>query len=342
MNRQTIIVDIAPGNDSVKRLCMVQGDKKRPVGVYIVQNGLPLDVTQYSVELYVLKPDGNYYSAIVPVDETETNLAYWDTAEQETPLAGECDAELRLRLGTVNVGTAVFTEYIEPSPSAIGIDSITDIDTIEQYCERAEQAVSHYPRVNQGGYWEVWNGATGQWVSTETPAQGPQGATGPQGPQGATGPQGPQGLPGQDGADGQDGATGPQGPTGPQGATGAGVPSGGSAGQFLVKVNGTDYNTQWSDSINGITLKDLVLIPSAAFQIPLSGESVSYNMSGLTANHRLIAWNYSTSKENYPPANLSWATYDGYFTITNNSGTTSETIQPVFVYAKAVAITGRT
>ena len=66
--------------------------------------------------------------------------------------------------------------------------------------------------------------------------QGPQGETGPQGPQGETGPQGPQGE------------TGPQGP---QGDPGVGVPTGGTAGQVLAKVDGTDYNTHWVDQTGG-------------------------------------------------------------------------------------------
>ena len=323
MTRQTITVDIAPGKDPVKWLRLTQGDIGRPLGVYIKQNDVALDCTTYTAELYVLKPDGNYFSTLLRIDGVETNLIKWETAEQETPLAGECAAQIRIRKDTVNVGTAEFVEYIEESPNQIGIDSITDIETIEQYCERAEAAVSHYPRVNQDGDWEIWSGSTGQWISTGNPAQGPQGDVGPQGP---TGPRG---------------QTGPQGPTGPKGPTGPGVPSGGSAGQFLVKVNGTDYNTQWSDAVDGIVVKDLVLIPSTAVQIPSSGESVSYNMAGMTADHRLISWNFSSSEENYPPVNLSWATYEGYFTITNSGGTTSETIKPMFVHARAIAITER-
>ena len=42
------------------------------------------------------------------------------------------------------------------------------------------------------------------------------------------------------------GAKGDTGEAGADGSNGAGVPSGGTAGQFLTKVNGTDYNTQWS------------------------------------------------------------------------------------------------
>lgn len=37
------------------------------------------------------------------------------------------------------------------------------------------------------------------------------------------------------------------GPAGDTGATGAGVPVGGTAGQKLEKIDGTDYNTQWVD-----------------------------------------------------------------------------------------------
>jgi Collagen triple helix repeat (20 copies) len=113
-------------------------------------------------------------------------------------------------------------------------------------------------------------GATGpQGPIGLTGATGPQGpagndgATGPQGPigltgaTGATGPQGPTGLTGATGATGATGpqgpigltgatgATGPQGPTGPAGTNGIGVPAGGTTGQVLSKVDGTNYNTQW-------------------------------------------------------------------------------------------------
>ena len=40
--------------------------------------------------------------------------------------------------------------------------------------------------------------------------------------------------------------TGPTGDTGATGATGEGVPAGGTTGQVLEKIDGTDYNTQWA------------------------------------------------------------------------------------------------
>lgn len=56
------------------------------------------------------------------------------------------------------------------------------------------------------------------------------------------GPQGPAGA---------DGATGAIGPVGPTGPVGPGVPAGGSAGQVLAKISGTDYDTQWVNPSGG-------------------------------------------------------------------------------------------
>jgi hypothetical protein len=54
---------------------------------------------------------------------------------------------------------------------------------------------------------------------------------------------GPTGATGSAGATG---ATGAQGATGSTGETGAGVVVGGTTGQYLTKIDGTNYNTQWS------------------------------------------------------------------------------------------------
>lgn len=113
-------------------------------------------------------------------------------------------------------------------------------------------------------------------------AQGPKGDTGPAGP---VGPQGPQGLQGIQGPQGPAGATGPSGLPGTPGMNGdsvsdatidpdgtliitltngytieagnvasdvaALVPLGGSAGQILSKIDGTDFNTQWINAPSG-------------------------------------------------------------------------------------------
>lgn len=103
-------------------------------------------------------------------------------------------------------------------------------------------------------------------------------------------------------------------------------------------ISGTLYVNCDSTSSNGVEVPT-VLTPSSAFSIPSSGDSVTYNMTGITSGHQLVRWNFSSSAENNPPASLTWSTTDGRFTITNVGGTTDETIQPVFVKATSVAIT---
>lgn len=86
-------------------------------------------------------------------------------------------------------------------------------------------------------------GSTGVTGSTGTTgATGPTGAAGATGSAGATGATGPQGAPGTNGTNGTNGATGSTGATG---AAGVGVPTGGTIGQVLAKINSTNFNTQW-------------------------------------------------------------------------------------------------
>ena len=115
-----------------------------------------------------------------------------------------------------------------------------------------------------------------------------------------------------------------------------GIPSGGSAGAFLKKNSATDYDVTW-----GTVNIDNVIKVTTAIAIPASGSSASYNVTGLTANHELIRWNFSSSAENWPPVNLTVTTYAGYFTIQNTSGTTSETIKPMFAIPVNVTATSR-
>jgi microcystin-dependent protein len=87
------------------------------------------------------------------------------------------------------------------------------------------------------------------WVEALSNEAGPQGPEGPQGPagadgsDGATGPEGPQGPAGADST-----VPGPQGDPGEQGDPGPGIAAGGTEGQVLLKVDGTDYNTTWADN----------------------------------------------------------------------------------------------
>jgi len=60
---------------------------------------------------------------------------------------------------------------------------------------------------------------------------------------------GPKGDKGDTGDRGLTGAAGENGINGTNGADGAGVPQGGTTGQILAKIDGTDFNTVWVDNI---------------------------------------------------------------------------------------------
>lgn len=73
-----------------------------------------------------------------------------------------------------------------------------------------------------------------QWATIPAGATGATGATGAQGIQGATGA------------------------TGAAGANGEGVPVGGTAGQVLAKIDGTNYNTEWVAQSGGVSASDAI------------------------------------------------------------------------------------
>jgi hypothetical protein len=78
-----------------------------------------------------------------------------------------------------------------------------------------------------------------------------KGQKGDKGDKGEPGEKGERGIPGYPGSQGQRGPQGFTGPAGPAGAPGEGVPAGGTTGQVLSKIDGTDYNTEWVDQTGG-------------------------------------------------------------------------------------------
>lgn len=79
---------------------------------------------------------------------------------------------------------------------------------------------------------------------------------------------------------------GPQGPAGPAGANGQGVPTGGTAGQVLAKIDGTNFNTQWINAGGGsaVVLLDTKTITtntaSVAFNTGFSSTYDKYIIEG--------------------------------------------------------------
>ena len=105
----------------------------------------------------------------------------------------------------------------------------------------------------------------------------------------------------------------------------------------------TSDKTDIVSAINEANARSFPLLtPSVAFNIPSVGTPAVYNMEGMTENHELIRWNFSESSENAPPVSLEWATYNGYFVISNLSGETNETMKPVFAETVGTTITTHT
>lgn len=156
-------------------------------------------------------------------------------------------------------------------------------------------------------------GATGPTGATGiTGTAGTIGATGPTGATGATstveGPTGPTGLTGATGPTGATGTTGATGATGPTGATGStgasgqGVPTGGSSGQILSKIDGTNYNTQWINAGGGAAnplLDTYLFSTSTAMDNPGTGNFRLNNSTGSSVTQVAFADTSNSSSNNF-------------------------------------------
>jgi hypothetical protein len=163
------------------------------------------------IGLYNQRPGDNasYPVAGITVDG---GIATWTVTSAELTQTGDGKCELVAIAGEVVAKSAIFLTMVFDALDGSGEapepweewqqQFIILKGEAEQAAERAEEAVEHYPRINNG-VWEVWDVQAGVYVSTGVQAQGPEGIPGEQGERGEPGPQGetgPQGDPGADGA----------------------------------------------------------------------------------------------------------------------------------------------
>ena len=88
-------------------------------------------------------------------------------------------------------------------------------------------------------------------VAGTSGTSGTSGAQGPAGTSGVAGTSGTSGVAGTSGTSGVAGTSGTSGVAGTSGTSGQGIPTGGTSGQVLAKINSTDYNTEWVDQSGG-------------------------------------------------------------------------------------------
>ena len=136
------------------------------------------------------------------------------------------------------------------------------------------------------------------------------------------------------GATGPTGATGPQGPKGDTGATGAGVATGGTTGQVLTKVSGTNYDTNWTTPTTGT-------VTSVA---ATAGTGISVTGSPITSSGTLNITNTAPDQTVVLTAGTGISTSGTYpnFTITNTSPSSGGTVTDVTGTSPVVSSGGTT
>jgi hypothetical protein len=97
--------------------------------------------------------------------------------------------------------------------------------------------------------------AGGKWQDITPMLKGEKGDRGETGATGAIGATGPRGEKGDDGDKGEPGEKGDKGNKGETGDDGEGVIGGGTAGQFLRKKSGIDFDMEWADAnaVSGVS-----------------------------------------------------------------------------------------
>lgn len=176
------------------------------LGGWISQNYLVDDAVYYDGNSYVCHTD-------TTSSQDPTDTGFWDLAALKGEAVQVDETDVTLDEAKVSATEGL----VGPSP----LDRYMMVVSSDT---RSNQALPAGISGDMTLHLVVWDGTDwhdfGQWTGT-TGAQGIQGI------------QGIQGDPGVDGTNGTDGADG------------AGLPVGGTAGQIIEKIDGTDYNTQW-------------------------------------------------------------------------------------------------
>jgi hypothetical protein len=155
------------------------------------------------------------------------------------------------------------------------------------------------------------------------------------------------------GPTGATGATGATGTTGDAGATGAGVPVGGTTGQVLSKIDGTNYNTEWTtpypEEPTGTTTGTVTQSAQLAGYLGMpqnpevATETFSYTLAASDAGKHIYYTGTPTSAALVIPANTAVAFEIGTtFVVMNDLGAATDVSISITTDTLQLAGTGTT
>ena len=149
--------------------------------------------------LAVEPPEGSKYPAIVT---REGNIVCWTVKDSDLVHDGDGRIQLTFTEGSEIQKTVICRTKVDESI----IGSGTAPDPIADFVAEANQALAeleaaevHGPVIGEDGYWYTWSKDAGEYVKTDTKAEGGEGPQGPAGKDGKDGKDGADGAPGQDG-----------------------------------------------------------------------------------------------------------------------------------------------
>lgn len=187
---QKVNLNLIPGG--VRPVVNVsQYDEGRQFQLAVFNGSASYDLTGKTVMIEVGKNDGNgcAYGVTdlvntVPVVAVSGNIVTITTPVQMTACAGENIAELKIaesgnEIGTLNFILSCEQAALSPDTPISDTEIPALIDEAETNAQRAEDAVSHYPKIDDTTKdWLVWDAEQSDWVDTGVRAQGIDGQGG--------------------------------------------------------------------------------------------------------------------------------------------------------------------
>lgn len=152
------------------------------IGVELMDGGQAAEVTG-TVSANVLRADG----ATVAVNGTLTgNRATVTLPQAAYAVPGMTSVVIKLTNSSQVTTIGAIQAIVYRASTDTPVDPGTIIPDIQTLIDRIDTASSHYPKIENGTWWE-WDVANQTWVDTEVDATGPQGEKGDRGETGDPG-----------------------------------------------------------------------------------------------------------------------------------------------------------